>query len=191
MFVSKTLTTLRLIRISFLSIVNLSNKKVILQGKHNIESLNKSKSRRIRSDAIDDDLSEAEELNLLEALCRARSDMPYYADAVICLERKINGYKQQDIKKDIHTKEGLISLFEVITKLGEAHMKCHYCDVQTRIMYREVRDPTQWTLDRIDNDLPHSNSNTVVSCLSCNLKRRVTDFDKFEFTKRMVVIKKE
>ena len=40
-----------------------------------------------------------------------------------------------------------------------------------------VRDEQQWTLDRIDNDKCHSDENTVISCLKCNLQRRVKNSD--------------
>ena len=58
------------------------------------------------------------------------------------------------------------------------------------VMYKNVRDPMQWTLDRKDNDDCHSKDNTLISCLKCNLQRRVTDVDKFTFTKHLT-IKKE
>ena len=31
---------------------------------------------------------------------------------------------------------------------------CHYCHKKVKLLYQHVRDPEQWTLDRIDNDLP-------------------------------------
>ena len=38
------------------------------------------------------------------------------------------------------------------------------------------------SLDRIDNNLCHSNENTVIACLKCNLQRRCQDAKKFTFT---------
>ena len=54
-----------------------------------------------------------------------------------------------------------------------------------------MREPFQWTLDRIDNSLSHTNENTCVSCLKCNLQRRVMDADKFTFTKQLKISKME
>ena len=47
----------------------------------------------------------------------------------------------------------------------------------------------QWTLDRIDNERPHTKDNILISCLECNLKRRRMDKDKFEFTKKLNIVK--
>jgi hypothetical protein len=52
-----------------------------------------------------------------------------------------------------------------------------------------VREPTQWTLDRKDNGLCHSCDNTLIACLKCNLQRRVTDMNKFNFTKKLLLKK--
>ena len=107
------------------------------------------------------------------------------------IEQKINSYKHQDIKKNIYNEVSLISLEEVFDKLIECSLSCHYCNKRVKVLYRQVRDPLQWTLDRIDNDSTHSCGNTIISCLSCNLKRRLIDKDKFEFTKKMKIVKVE
>ena len=49
------------------------------------------------------------------------------------------------------------------------------------LIYENVREPKQWTLDRIDNSIGHNTENVVISCLSCNLKRRTMDDKKFKF----------
>ena len=58
------------------------------------------------------------------------------------------------------------------------------------LFYKNVREEKQWTLDRIDNNSGHSNINTVIACLQCNLQRRNTNDKKFLFTKQMRLIKK-
>ena len=57
------------------------------------------------------------------------------------------------------------------------------------ILFSMARDETQWSLDRIDNDKCHSNENTVISCLKCNLQRRCQDMKKFTFTKQLKINK--
>ena len=104
------------------------------------------------------------------------------------LERKIASYRNQDkIKKKICT---LISLDELIEKLLISSLTCLYCKQQVQILYKNTREPLQWTLDRKDNANGHSNNNTVICCLKCNLKRRTTNMDKFLFTKQLKIIKK-
>ena len=104
------------------------------------------------------------------------------------LRNKINGYKSQDNRKK--KKCILISKEELIEKLLISKLKCYYCKQRMLLLYTMNRDPRQWTLDRIDNIKGHSNKNTVIACLQCNLKRRTLDDKKFLFTKQMKLIKK-
>ena len=73
----------------------------------------------------------------------------------------------------------------------ESKMKCFYCRCNMYLIYENVRQMNQWTLDRIDNHIGHNKNNLVISCLECNLKRRNTDKDKFLFTKRLNIKKEE
>ena len=108
------------------------------------------------------------------------------------LEKKRQGYRQQDKKKNFQPDDGEIITFdELIMKLVASKLKCFYCKNQVRVFYSKLKDPEQWTLDRIDNDLPHTDDNTVVCCLKCNLQRRVTNADKFAFTKNLKITKKK
>ena len=59
------------------------------------------------------------------------------------------------------------------------------------ILYKNVRDKKQWSVDRIDNNLGHNIDNIVLACLDCNLKRRCKTSDKFLFTKQLNIIKQE
>ena len=101
--------------------------------------------------------------------------------------KKISGYKCQDKNKD--NKDTLITLEEVIEKLVASKLKCFYCSCNILVIYKNVREPTQWTLDRKDNGLCHSCDNTLIACLKCNLQRRVTDMNKFNFTKKLLLKK--
>lgn len=105
------------------------------------------------------------------------------------LNRKISGYKHQDIKNEIYNETELINIEDVLEKLVGSKLKCLYCKCNVNIIYKCVREETQWTLDRIDNDLCHSSSNTIISCLKCNLKRRNINKEKFLFTKRLKIKK--
>jgi hypothetical protein len=105
------------------------------------------------------------------------------------IENKLNGYKQQDIKKKITC--NLITLIEIINKLYQCDLDCYYCKEKVLILYKNVREPFQWTLDRINNDLGHTNENVLISCLKCNIKRRRTGKDAFLFTKQLNIIKLE
>ena len=106
------------------------------------------------------------------------------------LERKRYSYYQQDLRKERVTSiNDIISKEDLISKLVTSKLKCKYCHKSILLFYKLVRDPLQWTLDRIDNYLAHTNSNTCVACLECNLQRRRKNADAFAFTKNLVIKK--
>jgi len=105
------------------------------------------------------------------------------------INKKINNYKQQDLKKNIYNINYFITTIQVVQKLNEIHLKCFYCNSELFIVYDIVRETNQWTLDRIDNNIGHTNDNTIVSCLKCNLKRRNINKVKFENSCKITFIK--
>jgi len=107
------------------------------------------------------------------------------------IEKKISSYKQQDIDKKVLNNEKIINLKCIIDKLIESEIKCYYCKCEMYILYENVRDIKQWTVDRINNDLGHNNDNFVLACLDCNLKRRCRTSDKFLFTKQLNIIRQD
>lgn len=167
-------------------------KKITITGKKTIDDLMVKKNKRIRVYAknylSDIELEQSRQIEVINHLNDKMDDI--YGEIMSTeIERKINGYKQQDIKKGIYDINKLISLKDTISKLIDCSLNCHYCKKEVKVLYRIVREPQQWTLDRINNDLCHSNSNTLISCLKCNLKRRLMDKDKFEFTRQMYITK--
>jgi len=107
------------------------------------------------------------------------------------VDKKINSYKQQDVQKKRFSPEQFISYSQILEKLNDSQLVCHYCKEEMYIYYDIVRETKQWTLDRRDNDLGHHYDNVVVSCLGCNLKRRRTNQDAFLFTKQFRLVKHE
>ena len=105
------------------------------------------------------------------------------------IEKKITSYKQQDIDKKVLNNEKIINLKCIIDKLIETEIKCYYCKSEMFILYENVRDLKQWTVDRINNDIGHNVDNFVLACLDCNLKRRRKSADNFLFTKQLNIIK--
>ena len=107
------------------------------------------------------------------------------------IEKKISSYKQQDVDKKVLNNEKIINLKCIIDKLIETEIKCYYCKCKMFVLYENVREPKQWTVDRINNDLGHNNDNFVLACLDCNLKRICRSADKFLFTKQLNIIRKD
>jgi hypothetical protein len=101
------------------------------------------------------------------------------------LKNKLDSYKQQDKKKTYDEYDNFITLENVIEKLVAYNMRCYYCNNKTLILFKNVRTNYQWTLDRLNNYDEHSNANTIICCLKCNLQRRRKNSEKFKFTKQL------
>jgi hypothetical protein len=136
----------------------------------------------------DDILSESQIDFLNPILDETLEKTPESAVILTQIKNKIAGYKGQDIEKKLLdstrfvTKERVFSLFE------ESKLICYYCKKPTRVVYEFVRDPRQWTLERLDNSMGHNSDNVVLSCLQCNLKRRCMNPERYLKTKAMSLI---
>ena len=165
-------------------------KSISFTGKHTIDKINNVNiQKRLHMSELDDasitHSLQVEMLNKLYTGC----DFPLKSLLEKELEKKINGYKAQDIKKELYDADLLINLSDTIEKLMSSKMRCYYCKCAVVLLYKNVREPTQWSLDRIDNSKCHSRENTIIACLKCNLQRRVTNADKFTFTKHLKINK--
>ena len=105
-----------------------------------------------------------------------------------CINKKLNGYKQQDMKQKIYSEYHFITTDLVLEKLILCKMTCLYCE-QKMLLHYEPKDKLQWTVDRINNSMGHNKDNVVMCCLGCNLKRRNRSVEKFMFTKQLKIVK--
>ena len=105
------------------------------------------------------------------------------------IKKKHSSYVQQDKLKKRYNSDSFITPHQIVEKMLVSKMKCYYCNNNVKIFYDKIRDDNQWTLERIDNKLAHTDSNTVISCLDCNLKRRTRNSDHFQFAKQLVIKK--
>ena len=106
------------------------------------------------------------------------------------IKKKINCYKKQDITKNIFNEDEFITSDDILSKLVSSKLKCYYCFKELMLVYAQVREKLQWTLDRINNDIGHTDKNTVICCLDCNIKKKRMDDEKFKFSKQVCKIKK-
>ena len=104
------------------------------------------------------------------------------------LDKKINGYKQQDLLKKVFLPTEFVDIDTILQMFRTCNAKCYYCSCDMRIMYKFVREPTQWTIDRIDNDKGHNINNIVLACLKCNLSRKCRSEQSFKMTKQMKLV---
>ena len=151
----------------------------------------KEKKMRIQTHTwnIDDaELSHETQLTILNNLYSNSIKKCEYSSIFINnLKHKLSSYKQQDILKRKLDATHFVSLENIIFLLYEANLMCCYCHNEVYILYKQVREMSQWTLDRIDNNLGHNVGNLVIACLSCNLKRRRINKNSFMFTKNMII----
>ena len=94
------------------------------------------------------------------------------------IARRLASYAMQDRRRRGVTAE--IHVDDVIKKLVDARGACHYCGQRMKLASVVARDLQQWSLDRLDNSQPHTDANTVVSCLGCNLRKRRRNPEQFK-----------
>jgi hypothetical protein len=132
--------------------------------------------------------------NQLETIKKLKDNSYNYIDekSKIVLQeinKKIYGYRQQDVIKKLLNDDKFINLPSIIEKMVDCELKCYYCCGEMNVLYDISRESKQWTVDRINNNLGHNVDNFYIACLECNLKRRCRSDDKFLFTKQMKLVK--
>jgi len=106
------------------------------------------------------------------------------------IKNKLSGYRCQDIEKGLFNKTEFADLSGVLQKMENCQLKCFYCKEIVVLLYENVREPNQWTLERIDNKIGHTNANVVIACLSCNLRRKTMHYERYVLTKNIKHVKK-
>jgi hypothetical protein len=171
----------------------ITNNECISEKKSYIQLLDKIKTSLTNSDGTIKDISATiinmydnyeEQLLCLHKLLNNTvfDEKKYFIQA---LKNKLDSYKQQDKKKTYDAYNNFITLENVIEKLVAYNMRCYYCNSKTLILFKNLRTNYQWTLDRLNNYDEHSNANTIICCLKCNLQRRRKNSEKFKFTKQL------
>jgi hypothetical protein len=105
------------------------------------------------------------------------------------LRKKISSYKSQDRRKNIYNDDEFIDFEFVINLFKETQLKCYYCDKQVFVIYDNVLESKQWTIERIDNRIGHNKNNSVMACLDCNLRRRCMYHERYIMTKKLSLVK--
>tara|TARA_B100000424_G_C22852652_1_gene454599 strand:- start:102 stop:572 length:471 start_codon:yes stop_codon:yes gene_type:complete len=114
-----------------------------------------------------------------------------YNDFIIKdIKKKFSSYKSQDKQKKRYDDEQHITYEELLIKLKNSELKCFYCKNDVVLIYKNKKEKNQWSLERFNNLLGHYNSNTCISCLECNLKRRNENYEHFKWSKQLNILKK-
>lgn len=105
------------------------------------------------------------------------------------IRQKISSYRSQDTLKERYSKEDFITKEGIVKLLRESNNICYYCQEPVKLLYEYVRDPKQWTLERINNSKGHNADNLTIACLGCNLGRRTMHQERYVFTKQLNIVK--
>ena len=170
-----------------LSICGTSNRYKIKKAQR-VENISQIKPDTIYWGLTNEELSHINQLNILNNNCDDTN--PIWKLIQLNIKKKISSYKQQDKLHNIYDLSNFINLTHIIQLLKDCNLMCVYCKQNIFILYRNVRDDYQWTLDRIDNTMGHNINNTTVSCLKCNLQRRNINKESFMFSKNFICTKK-
>ena len=154
------------------------------KNRSKIIMLEKPKKKRVITNT--DKWEEAKNNSELQPLfTNDNTTSPYINMVHAQIKSKINGYASQDKKKGIYSKKDFVSINDVFDLFKTSELKCYYCKEVTELMYENVREPMQWTLERLDNSIGHNRNNVVIACLSCNLRRRCMASERYVKTKEM------
>ena len=113
-------------------------------------------------------------------------------DSAACLRdlrKKHSSYKSQDKQHHKFDDQQHITLEQIIEKLIECKLLCYYCQKPVSLVYHQRKDPRQWTLERLNNNLGHYHENTCIACLKCNLGRRTDNHEYYKMGKTMILKK--
>lgn len=136
------------------------------------------------------DISPDRELELIEQLhSNVIIDISLCSIITTQIAGKLYGYRAQDIKKTKFAEAEFIHADQVLQKMLESKNLCYYCNKSVKVLYESVREPLQWTLERIDNTYGHNTGNVVIACLNCNLHRRTMYHERYVFTKQLRITK--
>lgn len=105
------------------------------------------------------------------------------------LKAKQSGYRSQDTAKKIYDPTRFIQIPDLIHLLAESNLSCFYCRKWTTLFYENVREPRQWSLERLSNAEGHNRDNVVIACLECNMRRRTMYYERYLATKQLKVNK--
>ena len=129
------------------------------------------------------------EIDQMECICDLYLKGETNQDITRVLKQKYSSYKNQDKQSHKYDSEQHITFEQMIEKIYTSKLKCYYCECDLSILYNKKRLKTQWTLERLDNNLGHYASNTCISCLDCNLRRRTDNYEYFKQSKQTKIVK--
>jgi hypothetical protein len=151
------------------------------------------KTRATLGDFPESAYEHSNQIALLRDIGEKHREMtPIHTCVIKQIQKKITGYRRQDISKKLHNPDLFITFDDVIHLLNSSELMCFYCKNHVSVLYEIVRETQQWTLERIDNSCGHNTNNVEIACLGCNLGRRTMYHERYLFTKQFdKIVKKD
>jgi len=182
--------------------VDLTPKKTkdeIEEEKHIREQEKKAKKRQKRVvtnhkkwEFTEEELQCSQQLKYIMQITNEKeNDTKQYRCIHDSFRQKLSSYRSQDTIKARYSEENFTDIENIVELLQESGNICYYCQEPVKVLYEYVRDPKQWTLERIDNDIGHNKGNLMIACLGCNLGRRTMHQERYVFTKQLSIVKKD
>ena len=169
-------------------------KNIEISGKRNIDKINniKNPSRKESNkwsiyDKIFNYKEQVEILNKLFLDEKGEKEIQLEKDII----KKLKSYKNQDIIKKHIDLDIFISLCDCIELLVVSKLKCVFCKENCLLIYKNIYDKKQWTLDRIDNNYGHNHNNVSICCYECNIKIGDMNRDRFKKGKEIKIVRKQ
>jgi hypothetical protein len=103
------------------------------------------------------------------------------------IHSKWYGYRAQDLEKNLYCMDGFITEMDIVGLLIDSRLLCFYCRKEIQLLYENVRETLQWSIERIDNKKGHDRGNVVIACLGCNLRRKTMYYERFRATKQLTI----
>jgi hypothetical protein len=165
------------------------------KGTTNGKGTTKEKSRKIITESEHwSTISQHLDLESQKHVLREIRDLntqgnPLVKTLLSAFRTKIAGYKAQDMAKHKYDVEKFVNVEDVILSLERSELLCYYCRKSVLLFYEYVREPRQWSLERIDNKWGHNRDNVEIACLECNLRRKTMYHERYMYTKQVTITK--
>ena len=94
------------------------------------------------------------------------------SDLIARIEAKIAGHREADLKTGRSWAESdYVDVPTVLALLKEQRNRCCVCHEHLLPAWTKPKEPRQFSIDRLDNDLAHVKSNVRMACLRCNVSK--------------------
>ena len=170
-----------------------STKKTVKTGKDKVKRIitdTKKWTNNIKKEFLEQPLNQRKIIEDMYNNCINDSTQEHAKIITQQIHQKINGYRAQDIEKQKYESDKIVDSETILEKLHNCNVICYYCKDPVLVLYEYVREPKQWTVERIDNAFGHNKDNIEIACLRCNLRRRIMSQERYVLTKQMSIITK-